>query len=104
MAQPVISTLAACALLTGLLAHVSSQSLKFVVPPSYDSNSGLDNNPSYKEGEILNVSWTVGEESRLLNLVLNQVKLWGLDSADSSEFVMRMKATRSMAMCNKADC
>jgi hypothetical protein len=104
MVQSVISTLAACTLLTGLFAHVSSQSFKFTNPPSYDLNSGLDNNPSYKEGETMDVSWTVREEARLINLALNHVKLSGLDSADSSEIIMRMKMSRSMSICNKADC
>jgi hypothetical protein len=52
----------------------------------------------------MDVSWTVREEARLINLALNQVKLSGLDSADSSEIIMRMKMARSMAICNKADC
>jgi hypothetical protein len=99
-----MARLAKCALLTGLFAHVSSQSFKFTNPPSYDSNSGLDINPLYKEGETMDVSWTVREEARLINLALNQVKISGLDSADSSEIIMRMKMARSMAICNKADC
>lgn len=98
-----MARLAVFALLTGLIARVYSLGLKFVNPPPYDSNDGLENHPAYKEDANLDVEWTMEDDSRLIYLVLNQVKMWGLDQADSGEFIMRMNGISSMTTCEEAE-
>ncbi|KAI4682903.1 hypothetical protein J4E81_009527 [Alternaria sp. BMP 2799] len=93
-----MTRLATFALLTGLFARVYGLGLKFVNPPPYDSNDGLEEDQAlYKVGDTVDVKWTMEDDSKLVYLVLNQVKLWGLDTADSGEFVMRTKRIRSIA-------
>lgn len=100
-----MARLATFALLNGLFARVYSLGLKFVNPPPYDSNDGLEGDRAlYKVGDTVDVKWTMEDDSKLVYLVLNQVKLWGLDTADSGEFVMRTKRIRSIATYEEANC
>ncbi|KAG9194950.1 hypothetical protein G6011_00070 [Alternaria panax] len=73
-----MSRLAGCALFTGLLARVSGASLDFINPPPYNATDSVSNYPKYKKGDIVKVSWTPGEISANISLLLVQQDVYDL--------------------------
>lgn len=103
--KPIRSTmarLAACALLTGLFARVSSLSLMFINPPPFDWPDDFSGSPKYKEGDTVNVSWMPNEDGGRLSWTLSQ--RGEMDpTIGSAEFLMRMKGLCPMATRREAD-
>lgn len=97
-----MARLAAYALLTGLFARVSSLSLMFINPPTFDWPEDFSSSPKYKEGDTVNVSWTPNEDGGRLSLTLSQ-RGETVPTIGSAEFFMRTKGLCPMATHREAD-
>ncbi|CAG5152509.1 uncharacterized protein ALTATR162_LOCUS2798 [Alternaria atra] len=87
-----MARLAACALLTGLFARVSSLSLMFINPPPFDWPDDFSGSPKYKEGDTVNVSWMPNEDGGRLSWTLSQ--RGEMDpTIGSAEFLMQNAAS-----------
>jgi hypothetical protein len=63
--------LAACAVVSGLLAHVSGL-MEFINPPPFGEIGDMSNSPKYEIGDTVNVVWTPGEKGGAVSLCLYQ--------------------------------
>jgi hypothetical protein len=63
--------LAACAVVSGLLARVSGL-MEFINPPPFGEIGDMSNSPKYEIGDTVNVVWTPGEKGGAVSLCLYQ--------------------------------